>query len=273
LGFDIKDIPPGDTVEFEFDGWVPPSGGHFCVVARIPLHVNSDALSTVEVTELNNRAQSNYSEFISAEASPPRRQRTSITVANPYPIATTAYLSPVQTNPFFRTYLATSMVRLDPGEERRIEIMFEAMHSTPDMDRVLRQDKPDDWLEMPNHVGMSGFIDDPFDREGHHPLPTGGASIRVRHGIATDVKASDDANVIVGRVTASDGSVVTGGRVIATVRHPGDERDHETQVADVDGGSFFVEFGDNLDQEGFIATVEYLGAGRWAPSPPFEFTT
>lgn len=272
LGFDIKDIPAGDTVEFEFDGWVPPSGGHFCVVARIPLHINSDALNTVELTELNNRGQSNYTEFISAEASPPHRERTMVTVANPYPEPTRVYLSPVQTNPLFRTYLATSQVHLGPGEERQVEMMFEALHGTPDQHLALERNK-DEWMELPNSVGVAGFIDDPLDPLADHPLPTGGVSIRVRTGVSTDLKAWDDANVVVGRVTAADGTLITDGQVIVTIREPGDRIDKETRVAIIDDGTFDVEFGDVVDGAGFTATAEYLGAGRWAPSPPFVFTT
>ena len=151
--------------------------------------------------------------------------------------------------------------------------MFEALHNTPDMQRVLEKDEPDDLLRMPNQVGIAGLIDDPFDRESHHPLPTGGANIRVRTGVGTDVKAWDDSNVVGGRVTASDGSTVTAGRVIVALREAGSDRDFETQVADVDDGSFFVEFATEVDQQGFVASVEYLGGGKWAPSPPFEFVT
>lgn len=274
LGFDVKDIPAGDTVEFEFEGWVPPPGDHFCVTARIPLHVNSDALRTVEVTELNNIAQSNYTEFISSEASPPSRERTLITVANPYPVDTTVYLKPVQTNPFYRTYLASSMMRLGPGEERAVEMMFEALHNTPDMGRLLQKEENEAWIPRPNHVSISGFINDPFDDEMHYPIPTGGATVRVRTGMGTDVKGFVDGDVVSGRVTANDGSIVDSGQVIVTVREPGgDPADERSFVATVAQGSFFVEADFGLQGEGFVGSAEYLGSDRWAPSPPFTFTT
>ncbi|MFV0375252.1 hypothetical protein [Microbacterium sp.] len=273
LGFDIRDIPAGDTVEFSYDGWVPPAGQHFCVVARIPLHVNSDDLATVEITELNNTAQSNYTEFISAEASPPRRQRTFVTVANPYPEPTTAYLTAAQTNPFYRSYLAASSVALGPGEERKVELMFEALHGTPDLDRMLKHDEDDVFLRRPNLVGVSGTIDDPLNAESDHPLPTGGVVVRVRTGSTTHVRAGADANVVTGTVTAANDVKVEGGSVIVAIRKEGESHDLQTRVAEVHGGHFFVEFDTLVHGAGFIVTAEYLGRGQWAPSEPFTFTS
>jgi hypothetical protein len=178
----------------------------------------------------------------------------------------------VQTNPLFRTYLATSQVHLGPGEERQVEMMFEALRGTPDQ-RIALERNRDEWLKLPNIVGVAGFIDDPLDPLADHPLPTGGVSIRVRTGVSTDLKAWDDGNVVGGRVTAADGTLVTNGQVIVTIREPGDPKDKETQVVRVDNGAFSAQFRDVVDGAGFTATAEYLGAEPWAPSTPFVFTT
>src|SRR3954452_1732495 len=41
-----------------------PASGHFCIAARIPLYVVPTAPTVVEMTELNNVAQSNYDRFL-----------------------------------------------------------------------------------------------------------------------------------------------------------------------------------------------------------------
>ena len=71
LGSDVRDIAAGATVEFTTN-WVPPSTGHFCVVARIPLYIVPTAPTVVEMTELNNIAQSNYDRFNTATSRRPR---------------------------------------------------------------------------------------------------------------------------------------------------------------------------------------------------------
>ena len=65
LGTDVHDVPAGATVEFT-TSWMPPSNGHYCIVVRIPLYQLPANPAVVEMTELNNIAQSNYDRFISA---------------------------------------------------------------------------------------------------------------------------------------------------------------------------------------------------------------
>jgi hypothetical protein len=81
LGSDVRNIAAGATVEFT-TGWVPPSTGHFCIVVRIPLYVVPTAPTVVEMTELNNVAQSNYDRFVSATGSPSTREEAFVEVGN-----------------------------------------------------------------------------------------------------------------------------------------------------------------------------------------------
>lgn len=274
LGLDVRDIPVGDTVEFSFDGWVPPADGHYCVVARMPLHVEPGPPTIVEMTELNNLAQSNYTEFISAEASPPRRQRTTVTVGNPYSRPTRALLTPTQTNPFYRTYVGQTLVNLDAGEEREVEIMFEALHGTPDADRVLEHDpRLKDWLIEPNYVAVAGLIEDPDDPQLHAPLSMGGVVVRVRTGTGTRVTASADGNTVYGKVSDAHGRSVQSGTVLVTVRERGRPETERAATGTVSEGAFGAEFRDVIHGRGFEATATYLGDGPWAPSPEHRFTT
>ena len=71
LGTDVRDVAAGATVEFRAN-WTPPAEGHFCVVVRIPLYQLPANPAVVEMTELNNVAQSNYDRFISTTSTPLR---------------------------------------------------------------------------------------------------------------------------------------------------------------------------------------------------------
>ncbi len=124
LGSDRKDIPRGATVEFTTT-WVPPNTGHYCIVVRIPLYQRPTNPTVVEMTELNNHAQSNYMRFISHTSSPPSREVTFVEVGNPYPVRTRIWITAGQDNPLYRTYLERSWLYLDPGETKKIRVMFE----------------------------------------------------------------------------------------------------------------------------------------------------
>ncbi|MFT6804288.1 MAG: M6 family metalloprotease-like protein [Nitriliruptoraceae bacterium] len=273
LGTRTVDIPAGATVEVEFDGWVPPEGGHFCVVARLPLHIETGPPVIVEMTELNNLAQSNYTEFISATASPATRERTFVTVGNPYPKRTRVFLEPAQTNPFFRTYVGATSLELDPGEERKVEVMFESIHGTPEANMVFEKfpDK-EEFFRSPNIVNLSATIEDPRDDEVHTTHALGGVIARVRSGIKTTVDGGADGNTVFGRVIAADKSVINGGQVIVTARVPGDPMSEVTGTGTVTNGSYAASLPRDLFDEPLELTAEYLGDGRWAPSKPIRFT-
>ncbi len=276
LGSTTADVPAGATVDISLDGWVPGAGSHYCVVARMPLYIDNGPPVVVEMTELNNAAQSNYTEFISASASPATRQRTYVTVGNPYGEPTRVQLVPRQTNPFFRTYLSHTLVDLAPGEQRRIEVMFESLHGSPDINRVFEQPRNGDKERMyrePNIVNVTGYVEDPRDTQLHSVHAMGGVIARVVSGIATTVDAGADGEALYGRVIASDGSTVASGEVIAAVRRDGDVMREVTSSASVTNGSFKIPFEFNLNDQNLEIVVEYLGATPWAPSPEVRIVT
>jgi CARDB len=118
LGSDRRDIGPGATVEFT-TGWIPPATGHYCVVVRIPLYVVPSAPTVVEMTELNNIAQTNYDRFNTATSSPSTRVETSVEVGNPFDKATRVILVGQQTNPLYRTLVETTWLTLKPKQTKR----------------------------------------------------------------------------------------------------------------------------------------------------------
>ncbi|MCI3239854.1 hypothetical protein [Streptomyces spinosisporus] len=223
IGSDTRTVPVGAPVEFS-TVWVPPKkGGHFCVMARIPLYVVPSALSVVERTELNNQAQSNYDRFIASTASPSTRETTSCTVTNPYRQRARVFVVAAQSNPLYRTFVEHTWLWLNAGETRRIGLMFEYAPdpdaSTLPPDIALRQDDVEEYRWVSNRVSVHSQIEDPTDERHHHVGILGGAQAEVTTGRATRI---DDFEVrgprAAGTVVAvGTGDRVDGGKVIVTV--------------------------------------------------------
>lgn len=245
LGSDVKDIPSGATVEFTTN-WVPPSQGHFCIVVRIPIYQLPGG-AAVEITEFNNVAQSNYDRFISRTASPATREETFVEVANPYDEPTRIFVVGGQSNPLYRTYVATTWLLLDPGEKRRVKVMLE---SKIDPEKGIPEDvDPRDFekfFRTPNDVGLTSFVEDPKDRPRHALWQLGGAQVQVVTGRKTEFgrvePAPQRASGVV--VTVDDGKGVSGGKVIGTVK-VGRGRNRKTMDVTADvrpGGDFTIGY-------------------------------
>ena len=215
LGTDTQDIGPGATVEFT-TSWTPPSNGHYCIVARIPLYQTPAPARIVELTEFNNVAQSNYDRFISPTGSPSLRQHTQIIVRNPYGLPARVYLDVRGTNPLYRTYLGNKWVDLGPNERRSIEVLLEYVGTTPGAtkvdDRVISKLK-----KLQNHVSLKAVIQNPHDPTGHNLVLLGGAGLSVATGHRTAIQDYiATRNGARGTVVTSDGKPVPGGQVIMT---------------------------------------------------------
>ncbi len=246
---DVRDIAAGATVEFS-TMWVPPATGHFCVVVRIPLYIVPTAPTIVEMTELNNVAQTNYDRFNTATSSPSTREETMVQVGNPYDKPTLVWIIGEQTNPLFRTYVSTTWLRLAPGQTRDVKVMVEyaidpKSDRFPDDVSRVHQRSIEKLSRTPNHLGVHAYAENPYDKPRHALELLGGAGIQVTTGRATEFEQlSNDGNVVVGSVvTSDDGQPVPGGKVVVTVTDEPDafER-HVTSSDDVVNGMFFVRF-------------------------------
>jgi hypothetical protein len=250
LGSDVRDVAAQATVEFTTN-WVPPTTGHFCVVARIPLYVVPTAPTVVEMTELNNIAQSNYDRFNTATSSPSTRELTYVEVGNPYDEPTRVWIIGEQTNPLFRTYVETTWLRLKPHETRKVAVMLEYAldpkkdEMPADVRRVDRR-RLEKLTRTPNLLGLHAYAEDPRDTPRHRLELLGGAGISVTTGRATEFERfGNDGSVVVGRIVTSDDTKgVPSGTVVVTVAQEPDKPDTFVALADkVDGdGSFFVRF-------------------------------
>lgn len=265
IGSMERDIVAGATAEFTTT-WVPPSEGHYCVIVRTPLYQTPampPATPVVEMTELNNLAQSNYDRFISATGSPPSREMTFVEVGNPYPAPTRVFIDPGQSNPLYRTYVEHTWLMLDPGESRRVMMMFEY---APDnlTNQVFPPEEVMKYRELqrvPNDVGAVSRIEDPRDTPRHKIDPLGGIQAQVVTGRATRFQRfGGEGKRVYGSVVTADGGVPASGQVILRIhRNSSGMPDYEYQTVKLEQGAFTA----TLQSEGSAVDAYYV------PSPGF----
>ncbi len=223
LGADTRNIPALGTVEFTTT-WNPPGNGHYCVIVRIPTYVITGPPVVVEMSPHNNLAQSNYTRFISGEASPASREMTVVEVGNPYDKATRVFIRPGQSNPLYRTYVQNTSLWLEPGETRKVQVMFEYDHTnlfkTPvalgGSEVIDLVNKPNDernlkrviekFRRVPNRVGLACFAEDPHDEPRHAVNLIGGVDVEVVRGRKTKFESFvTEGGRIAGRVVEDSG--------------------------------------------------------------------
>lgn len=259
LGSDVRNVPAGATVDFQ-GSWTPPAEGHFCIIVRIPLYQVPSNPAVVEMTELNNLAQSNYDRFISA-TSTPSREVTFMEVGNPYPERTRIWINAGNSNPLYRTYLEHSWVYLDPGETRKVRVMYEYApdHLTNDLYPQKLLPKYREMQKVPNRVAFASFIENPRDTPRHTLEVLGGAEAEIVTGKSTEFQrfAVDGRTARGTVVTHEDKKPVPSGQVIVRVTTgKGSDARIDYQTVQLQGGSFIAE----LKPDGQRAKAFYIPA-------------
>lgn len=282
LGADVQDIPALGTTQFS-TSWPAPGTGHYCIAVRIPGYLTPGPNPVLEMSIFNNEAQSNYSRFISAAASPASRETTFVEVGNPYSKATRVFIRPGQSNPLYRTYLEHTSLYLEPGETRSIRMMFEYdptnLYRTPTslgkFDSIDMERDPDRsqheivktiraFRDKPNRVGVAAYIDNPADQPAHTPSRLGGFDAEIVTGQKTRFEYFYLDGYVGGRVVLytearSPAGVTHGTVVVAFVNDR--ERDKPVIVYDrvrVDlEGTFALKVPDAAEQAKFNAVQAY----------------
>ncbi len=176
LGIRHVDIPPGESRTISVP-WIPPkTGKHHCIKVKIHPY-KSPVTGDIEINSENNVAQTNYTKFISASASPASRKVATLDITNPLTTDAVFYVTVQQSNPFYRTYLSNRWVRLAPNEVATVQAMFEYT-----LEDEVPRDTP--YFRVANAVEIGGFID-PVDAVFDHPIYVGGADVEVDFGLAT----------------------------------------------------------------------------------------
>jgi M6 family metalloprotease-like protein len=215
VGQDTHDIAPGKTVKFSTT-WTPEGNTqeplHKCIIVKIDTYKTPTTPPIAEASVGNNVAQSNYTAFISASASPPVRRITSLTLFNHLPKEAVFFVVARQTENAFRTYLQHGWMRLKSHEQARIEIMFEDAADPVPIEK---------FRPRRNDVTLIGYV----DTEEELPLKLigsvqrlSGASVAVHSAIASKfVKVAAQDGRISGTVAnAAKKAFPSGGVVIAT---------------------------------------------------------
>lgn len=275
IGRDTRTIAPGATVDFTTT-WTPPantpeSDAHYCIVVRIPLYQDPGNPAIVELTELNNMAQSNYTRFISATASPARRVLFPVTVSNPYKEPARVFVVPQQSSGWYRTYLEHAWLWLDPGESRRVGVMVESLIEDPAFPEFKQMRSA--FYERPHDLALIGLIENPHDPQLHAAEIMGGANVRVLTARATAIRLEQfDDKLVMGRVfTVDDRQPATHGEVIVSLKPQGIPDKAEYRIGQGrlhQDGTFIIELGASnlLADVGWLeGQVHYLGAFGLAP--------
>lgn len=263
IGSDTQTLAP-DEIRLFTQNWVPPAPGdptrpyHYCVIVRIRPYTTPGG--TAELSTSNNEAQSNYTRFISATASPASREIIDIIVSNPYDQPADCFLVPGQNNPLYRTYLEHYQVHLDPQTTRKVRMMMEYAPDAPLVDDAVQQSR-EKYLQQPNNLLISGYLMLPGD--GKSPLDPdlqSGAQIVVVTGRKTmfesfTVNASGAGGQI---VTVDDKQGVPGGNVIVILTTQGNETSITTEVDK--GGNFHTQIPDGWEYaEGYYVPLTGYG--------------
>jgi hypothetical protein len=198
-----------------------------------------------EVTTANNWAQSNHTQFISAYASPARREATAVMVQSERPQRQRHYAVVQQSSPIARTFIEHAWVELDPGEKRTILVFTEFMTGDDTLsDYVDEHGGLETAFANPNVVRLTGVAGDPCSGD-----TLGGASLLVRTGQATEfrrLEVTENAQLVDGRVVESGTNNGVNGPVIVTVRPYQSPRREVSGTVDVRHGDFEIEIPHDL---------------------------
>lgn len=276
LGRDVRTIAAGAVTDFSTT-WTPPAntpenGAHYCVVVRIPLYQDPGNPAVVELTELNNLAQSNYTRFISSTASPARRVMFTITASNPYSERTRVFVVAQQSSGWYRTYLEHAWLWLDPGESRKVGVMVESLVEDPSFPELKRL--RNELYERAHNLSLIGLVENPLDPQLHAAEVMGGANVRVLTARATRLELDRfDEKVVLGRVvTVDDGLPATHGEVIVSLKPQGlaEKAEYTTGQGQLrQDGTFAIELRAThlLDEARWLeGQAHYLGSFGLAPS-------
>jgi len=229
IGTDQQDVPAGQTVEFSTI-WMPASTGHYCIEVRIRHYQTPGPNSKIEVTEYNNRAQSNYDYFNSEKASPPSRKMTIVKIQNPFNEPALAEVRVAKsTTPLFRTFLDHTWLKLQAGESRDLRVMFEyAYEEDPVWDPNLER-----YISLPDDVAINAVIWRIADEPVEEGTDLGGVSARIATGYSTrfNTFAFDPPTSVSGHIVrVKNSEPVSGGKVLLVLTAGGEEQYVEASV-------------------------------------------
>jgi hypothetical protein len=223
----------------------------------------------VEVTDTNNSAQSNSTQYISASSSPARREITSLTLHNPYDTRAEMYVIPQITGPFsdlYRLYLEHTALMLDPGESRPVQVMVESLYGDPHSAGLWRE-KGEKIFYDPTKITFTGYGIPP---ESTHPQILGGAEMTVGSGHATKFTSfggDGKEGIVRGAVEVVDSGGPATGFVLVTFHGPDETVDNTVRTPLDQAGRFFLRGAQELIEKlrATKVSAHYPGRPGYAP--------
>ena len=267
LGSDTKNVDAQKTVEFSTQ-WMPKAKGHYCLEVRIKLYQTPGPNSVIEVTEYNNRAQSNYDQYISAKSSPASREIAKVRVENPFDQQARVHIHVAKTtNPLYRTYIPNTWLVLGPKETRYVEVMFEYSAE----DKMMYAPQLEMFINKPNEVSVYATVEEPSSNLEQAAVQLGGFTAMIVTGRATrfDQFAMREDQAVYGKIIAmDDGTPVIGGSVILTINAGEDQRETgKTMIVGVgQQGDFYAQ----ISQEWISIDAYYMAASGYTDCQSIE---
>ncbi|MEZ5319082.1 MAG: hypothetical protein R2752_16900 [Vicinamibacterales bacterium] len=245
IGSDTHDVPPESTtpvVEFQ-TSWIPPNDGHKCLIVRTPLYIDASVNpNIVELSDGNNSAQSNYSRYIAASASPAKRGIAEVTLHNPFDQRAEIYVVPQIKGAFaslYRLYMEHASLKLDPGASRKVKIMVESLYGDPRLGALWERYGQKIFYE-PTRISLVGY-GIPAETPAH-PILLGGAEILASSARATKFETfggEPREGIVRGRVVVVANGSPAPGLVLLTFRAPS-ETEANTITVPLDAQGYFV---------------------------------
>lgn len=247
LGSDTQDVPPETSTPFvDFKtSWVPNNDGHKCIIARTALYIDASVNpNIVEVTDTNNEAQTNYTRYISASASPAHREILEVAFHNPFKKRAEIYVIPQIAGTFanfYRLYLEHSSLKLNSGETRKIKVMVESEYAGQEwlMRNIEKGRINEKFFYEDTRMSLVGYGIPP--KRPEHPALLGGVQINVGSGRATAFERfSLENNSVFGKVIVVDDGSPASGKAYVTL-FPDKPIDAVTITVNLDTkGGFFI---------------------------------
>ena len=209
---------------------MPPAEGHYCIVVHIRLYQDPATAGLFETNIFNNEARSNYTRFVSASSSPSTRVSAEIQLANPFEDSTIVHAVVNSSHPYHRVFLDHAWLRVDGKSSRPVQVYDEALAGFPEADAVEDERVLGRLWKEDNFVTVEGWSERPFLADCGAPTLTGGATVRVGAGRATEIEITDARHTFMaGRVChVDDGSPVDGGTVVIVARELDEFGGHQT---------------------------------------------
>jgi hypothetical protein len=210
--------------------WTPPQSlligdvevEHFCLRVDIERYVDTVNPAQDEITVFDNWAQSNFDTTSAPFNSPSVRRRTGLEMTNPLTLTADFTTHIDQSSPWYRIYVGQAWQRLQPGERRAVEVMYESLAGDQEQGPAFDNAFKEGGLREANQVALTSRLVPSDSERCASERPWWGAALSIRaarHCWFDDVQHTGElvSAVILGGEPDGGGTPVTDGKVKLSV--------------------------------------------------------